>query len=89
MNLEELKRLCDEAPPGPWPLYYEVCPNEYGGGCPTLPPSDCDFIAAARTYMPKLIAVAEEAKKLTHKTFVGDIDSAHDLVVALAVLESK
>lgn len=78
MKLQDLKKLADEATPGPWEAKansdnsglgrvdnwgkdrpgawpYEYCPGPF---------KDAAFIAAARTYLPKLIAVAEAAAKL-------------------------
>lgn len=54
MKLEELKKLCDAYEnDDSGTLWYEDPPREEG-----------DFIDAARTMLPKLIAVAEAAKDL-------------------------
>lgn len=86
MKLEELKRLCEAATPGPWRLRdFGSYRGEHGGQIQNYQIYDADsellleggvyydnispkriedaaFIAAARTYLPRLIAVAEAAK---------------------------
>lgn len=77
MTLDELQKLCDEATAGPWE---KLClfgsrdlPTSISDGkgmtieigeFSEFKHADLDFIAAARTYMPKLIAVARAAKKI-------------------------
>lgn len=74
-RLEDLKRICDEAHPGPW-----MCDADG-----TLIP----FIAAARTYMPKLIRVAELASSIG-SCWAGEIKGVMDgLREALADLERE
>lgn len=74
MKLEDIRKLCDAATPGPWLESY----GYDGGGyprafCPACEADssgesqaekDAAFIAAARTLVPKLVAVAEAAKDL-------------------------
>lgn len=80
MNLEALKKLCDDATIGPW----EFRATEHSGGikfvvAPNAPrnangtefiPADCShsfngrFIAASREMVPLLIAVAEAAQEV-------------------------
>jgi hypothetical protein len=78
MKLSEIRQLCDEATPGPWEWDYHqlvsrtvdpkgvtgdgVVMNEPGINRPN--PDDKKFIAASRTLMPKLLAVAEHAASL-------------------------
>lgn len=71
MKLEDLKKLCDEATPGPWE--YSDYDSEFtkGGGLVgtsafglMADKSTCRFIAASRTMIPRLIAVAEAAQNL-------------------------
>ena len=71
MKLEDLKKLCDEATSGPWSYresgscggtVYRISPSFTDSG--SMAHADAAFIAAARTYMPKLIAVVEAAKSL-------------------------
>ena len=73
MTLEQLKKLCDEAEPGPWKpgLGMKVYPKGTtfeltDPRCigPYMLQPEADFISAARTYMPMLIAVAEAASSL-------------------------
>ncbi len=74
MKLKEIRKLCDEATPGPWHLAREemsVRSDSVGKAICGLgylmemeesvgvEPSDCKFIAAARELIPKLLAVAE------------------------------
>lgn len=79
MKLEDIRKLCDEATPGPWEHHnwdkmeapHVVAPTLWDGK------SSCDgsfdvprtyenaaFIAASRTLMPKLLAVAGVACEL-------------------------
>ncbi len=62
MKLKELKKLCDEATPGPHFTIGEIVRFENGGYSFRL--ADAEFIAAARTALPKLIAVAEFLDRL-------------------------
>ena len=55
-KLEELKRLCDKATPGPWDQQVSF----RGMIWPSA--NDAKFIAAARTYMPLLLDIAEAAQ---------------------------
>ena len=73
MKLEELKALCDKATPGDWPQDFSRIDDSEGGCAATGPiircddqdieesqaQADQDFIIAARTMLPRLIAVAE------------------------------
>lgn len=72
MTLDELEKLCNEATPGPWRVasgdwrvvnfnHYPVCGTSNVIGDDE---SNADFIAAARTYLPKLIDVAKAAEGL-------------------------
>lgn len=92
--LEELKKICEEATPGPW-YTDELCDSACGTacspyGCPESHPSgvwevgpedvtsnvstnnepDAEFIAAARTALPQLIADSERLNAL-QALFVG------------------
>lgn len=73
MTLEEFKKLCDAATPGPWqgpfcfPETFErnYISNTIGDHILTsedLEIDDAKFIAACREMVPKLIAVAEASQ---------------------------
>jgi hypothetical protein len=89
LNLSEMKRITDQATPGPWhydsgngdvesrdPTHYRASVADRPGISDTLdhyrdfaltvkpidPSMNMEFIAMARSAMPKLIAVAEAAK---------------------------
>lgn len=75
MKLEELEKLCAEATPSPW--VPAVCRTKYWTGEPNAArlgevwdddgyasEEDCNFIAAARNMLPKLVAVAKAARKI-------------------------
>jgi hypothetical protein len=77
MTLEELQKLCDEATPGPWVAKdYRVygpdidrqhdrlitCDGGYASSGGANQYLDAAFIAAARTYLPKLIELAKAAE---------------------------
>jgi hypothetical protein len=95
MKLEELKKLCDEATIGPWTWRSEGLVNKYideglvipkadAWGDRWVEPKDKAFIAAARTYLPRLIAVAEAATNLKRNAPMG----VPELIAALAALEA-
>lgn len=93
MKLEDIKKLIDAATPGPWVAYQELQRSWYiEDKCATatildsaMSGSDAAFIAASRTLMPKLLAVAEEAASLCEAYPSGH--SLHVLRRALAALE--
>jgi hypothetical protein len=60
LKLEEMKRITDCASPGPWRSEAWQEDRHYSD----QEEADEAFIAMARSAMPKLIAVAEEAKYL-------------------------
>ena len=72
MNLEELKALCEEATPGPWESFTDMENTRYLSAlgemevlCKFSPAredseANANFIVAARTALPKLIAIVEE-----------------------------
>ena len=75
MTLAELRALCERATPGPWRVQYTgnfigelhhrpdlrvIVDHRENFSCSG---SDLDFIAAARTWLPALIEVAEAAKE--------------------------
>lgn len=75
MNLEEIEKLCEEATKGPWTVNKtrKIIASEIDNGhtIANLYQSDfviwqaeinAKFIAASRTLMPKLLAVAKAAK---------------------------
>lgn len=69
MTIDELKKLCAAATPGPWesrmnPWTYRGTVGAKGRGvvAETSTFEDGDLIAAAVTMLPKLLAVAEAAK---------------------------
>lgn len=72
-RLNELKKLCDEATPGPWSISYEeVCYTHTDGKKYSLPSARVNrtmkannnaFIAASRTALPELISEIEYLQK--------------------------
>lgn len=77
MKLEEIRRLCDEATPGPWRAEYGG-DMVYGreGRIATMDSIEhyrdkvainAKFIAMARTELPKLLKVVEAVKKTEQK----------------------
>lgn len=89
MTLDELKKLCDEATPGPWVLKeHGVVSASFPNSCGEnyfvageVDEQDAAFIAAARAALPMLIAVAEAVREYQY--------DVHDAVAeALAALES-
>jgi hypothetical protein len=68
LNLSELKALCEASTPGPWQTRFiyrmfvacREAPDTLMGD-KSKDWGDAAFIAAARTYMPLLVAVAEAA----------------------------
>lgn len=104
MNLTDIRKLIDEATPGPWisdrarvrfPCYKS--PSGYDAAdleidvCTGQCTPTASFIAAARTLMPKLLAVAEAAKTRNHLSeceyFKMD-EAVKALDAALAALEA-
>jgi hypothetical protein len=107
VRLSDIAKLCEEATPGPWrylPDTEAVYASIQG---PTLSDTVCSwrydtygkekadasFIAASRTLLPKLLAVAEAAKAVVQFTapeWRDDIDRGDadtKLAEALAALE--
>jgi hypothetical protein len=82
-RLEELKRLCEDATPGPWEDCLDqlnapsatVIDHEWGPPTPNAPEgtyasvtrADADFIAASRTALPELIAEVEFLTKVAEQ----------------------
>ncbi len=121
MTLDELKRLCEAATPGPWEWDYaspgwllggnaqphadgqpgrliscvlDGAVSDDGNDCNVLA-SDADraFIAASRTYMPLLVAVAEAAGEVNRLLNEWDLVRQHsyaheNLHNALSALDS-
>jgi hypothetical protein len=77
MNLEELKKLCDEAYDGDKLVQGDA-----------FSIADIEFWKAARTYLPKLIAVAEAARKLSDDAYHVDEELVRNVDEALAALEA-
>lgn len=78
MKLEELEQICNKATKGYWP-WEKIQKKE-----------DQDFISAAKTYMPKLIAIAKAVQKLPFgetKALPWCIESFPELNKALLELE--
>lgn len=92
MNLCELKRLCDEATPGPWEMDESWCgpdaPNP-GGICGDncMDVKDAKFCAAARGYMPALIEIARTAFILIAGPTSHSLGNMAQLGVALKQFE--
>ena len=92
MTLEDLRKLCKKATPGPWeytddsgfPCFRMRCEKNRGNGWHTVEIDTCDgrasynakLIAAARAYLPKLLAVAEAAKSLSDN--IAEFDTITD-----------
>ena len=92
MKLEDLKKLCDAATPGPW----TVLDDTHGAGWINeprmgyegeLPIDDVRLIVAARNALPKLIAVAEAARALLPCHDITESEAEGRLVDALDALE--
>ena len=70
MNLTDLKKLCEAATPEPW-VSAEKDVLGYADGSSVMAfdednrEENTKFIAAARTYLPLLIEVAEAANRIT------------------------
>ncbi len=72
MKLEDVKRICGAATPGPWVNAPEGMVQRRGGEGPIIlwdddpknKAADYGFIAMARTMLPKLVKVAVAAMKL-------------------------
>lgn len=108
MKLDDLKRIVEAATPGPWrthepiPHTYSQQILTYDGGilaettCYGKMRDDAAFIAASRTLLPKLLAVADLAWALINQNFEGEpeeiLDQIHGaskpLAAAIAALES-
>lgn len=95
MNLEDLKKLCQEATPGPWGLKeHGLVSSSFPNSCGEnyqiagdIDEQDADFIAAAREALPKLIAVAEAARVVAAGFRRFYDENEQPLVDALAALE--
>lgn len=112
MKLEDIRKLCDAATPGPW-VWHHAYPDgdrrdystlqsgvarvlDDGSACgeynKEIDPhgDDAAFIAASRTLLPKLVAVAEAARAVTDYKLRDGYDFHEALVVlaeALTALE--
>ena len=104
MTLDELQKLCDEATPGPWdPVGAFARQEGYGlhldltvvtPGRLNVGRGDSDFVAAARTYLPKLLAVARAAISSNHHwnefgpehDFDQEMGWLHDAIADLSLL---
>lgn len=101
MTLEELKKLCDEATPGPWEqgpirLIYSRDPVGMSSGewiAEVADNHDASFIAVARSMLPKLIAVAQAARSVLSEDGVKEHLCAYvmgvELIDRLAALEAN
>lgn len=95
MKIEEIRKLCDAAAPGPWSMArsgtcgaqatYRLSASftDRGG----MRRQDAEFCAAARELMPKLLAVAEAAKLVASE--FEDIATESGLLAAIAALEAS
>lgn len=97
MRLDEIRKLIEAATPGPWAYrIFEVDPitciirrdNAYPGEsvADNTNLADAEFIAAARTLLPALLAVAEKAEALLEDEGMRSVNSG-GLCEALAALE--
>lgn len=101
MKLEEMRRVCEAATPGPWRFKREDEPGEVreavvfgvdtvSEGCVSdrislYREEDARFIAMARAVIPKLLAVAEAAKA-DFEDYPEELKRTH---AALAALEAE
>lgn len=74
MKLEDIRKLCDAAKPEPWDYDGRFTVSVPGDWAATqsffrIAPADAAFIAASRTLMPKLLAVAEAVEKARHMIY--------------------
>jgi hypothetical protein len=89
VTLDEIQKLCDQATPGPWKLWgMQVLQDPVGDSnvetarliAKTDDPDrglrtfNASFIAEARTYLPRLLAVARAAKHVAdrHNRWLAD-----------------
>ena len=97
MKLDEIRKLIDAATPGPWVVYQEKVGDlrhvqakfdpENDDSFPALDcyPHDAAFIAASRTLLPRLLAVAQMVEEFANgKLDYGDITAP---VARAAMLE--
>jgi hypothetical protein len=61
-NIKELKKLCDAAAKNPWHENYDSL-GEQNDAIDAWENADMDFVSAARTAMPLLIARIEELEE--------------------------
>ena len=102
MNLKEIRKLIEQATPGPWEVNGSVlnfpCHKSPSGwdsaaleidNCDGRCFSTADFIAASRTLMPKLLAVVDLVKGFS--CCCGGVGCTQDreLQTALAALEAN
>jgi hypothetical protein len=85
MTLDELQLLCDEATPGPWGSVGFAGSENGITNDPGHPSTweDARFIAAARTYLPMLLAVAQAAASIACEDDVKDALLCHNQGMAL------
>jgi hypothetical protein len=102
VKLEEIRKLCDEATPGPWGMDWHNDERTTRDIWRSLGPivdgkervqADAAFIAMARTALPKLLAVAEAANAFcrveTLEPWDGEAEEAYQSIrKALAALEA-
>lgn len=90
MKLEDIKKLCDEATPGPWVAVDGGIDFLLGGDERPVPlirdpmliakNTNLQFIAMARTVLPKLLAVAEAANQITERYAHADNHNGDKIV---------
>lgn len=87
--LEEAKKRCEEATQGPWEMFRSgfICREEDGSciccpGCSNCSGNDAevskpdmDFIANARTDLPRALELLERARELIETSGTYDVES--------------
>lgn len=80
MKLDDMKKITEQAKPGPWETPLCLHYYRYDNSFVEMKEENERFIAMARTAMPKLIAVAEAAKEHFDVTSVLDCYESADAV---------
>lgn len=93
MKLPDIRKLCEEATPGPWEwetserLYAPGNGYVIDGHADEITKGDAAFIAASRTLLPKLLKVAEAAIKCRDCDPADSQKAWNEIEEAIAELE--
>lgn len=88
MDLDSLKKLCDEATPGPWSQ--TNVRDYFDTSIPFCETHNYDFVSAARQAMPKLISIAKAAQLMLNSgNYIHEDFGVTALEKALAELEHE